>query len=66
MTTLRSLLHHDTPQPGFPHIESVSPQVALPDVTVVYIEGCCFGDPPAIESIILYGPYPNASRGKCR
>jgi len=30
MTTLRSLLHHDTPQPGFPHIESVSPLAAMP------------------------------------
>ncbi|HEU5340574.1 gluconolaconase [Edaphobacter sp.] len=30
MTTLRSLLHHDTPQPGFPHIESISPPAAMP------------------------------------
>ncbi len=35
------------PVTGTTHIESVSPQVALPGVTVVYIQGYCFGDPPA-------------------
>lgn len=35
------------PVTGATHIESVSPQVALPGVTVVYIQGYCFGDPPA-------------------
>ena len=40
---------------GTPHIESVSPPIALPGVTVVYIQGDCFGDPPAIGSITLNG-----------
>lgn len=30
MTTLRSLLHHDTPRPGFPQIGSISPPAAMP------------------------------------
>lgn len=43
------------PIQGTTHIESISPQVALPGVTIVYIEGYCFGDPPAIGSITLNG-----------
>ena len=43
------------PVTGTTHIESVSPQVALPGVTVVYIQGDCFGDPQGSGSITLYG-----------
>ena len=43
------------PVTGTTHIESVSPQVALPGVTVVYIQGYCFGDSKGSGSIILNG-----------
>jgi hypothetical protein len=43
------------PVTGTTHIESVSPQVALPGVTVVYIEGYCFGDTQGSGSITLNG-----------
>lgn len=43
------------PVQGTTHIESVSPQVALPGVTRVYIEGYCFGDSQGNGSITLNG-----------
>ncbi|MEJ2010281.1 MAG: hypothetical protein P8Z30_19360 [Acidobacteriota bacterium] len=43
------------PVQGTTHIESVSPQVALPGVTRVYIEGYCFGDSQGSGSITLNG-----------
>lgn len=43
------------PVQGTTHIESVSPQVALPGATVVYIEGYCFGDSQGSGSITLNG-----------
>ncbi|HVA00076.1 MAG TPA: IPT/TIG domain-containing protein, partial [Terriglobia bacterium] len=43
------------PVQGTTHIESVSPQVALPGVTRVYIEGYCFGDSQGSGSIKLNG-----------
>lgn len=45
----------DPPVQGTTHIESVSPQVALPGVTVVYIQGYCFGDTQGGGSIKLNG-----------
>ena len=50
------------PVTGTTHIESVSPQVALPGVTVVYIQGYCFGDPQGSGSITLYGELMPLSR----
>jgi hypothetical protein len=43
------------PVTGTTHIVSVSPQVALPGVTVVYIQGYCFGDTQGTGSITLNG-----------
>ncbi|HET9179353.1 MAG TPA: hypothetical protein VFQ24_13430 [Terriglobia bacterium] len=44
------------PVTGTTHIESISPQVALPGVTVVYIKGYCFGDTQGTGSIKLVDP----------
>jgi hypothetical protein len=41
------------PVQGTTHIESVSPQVGLPGVALVYVQGYCFGDTKGIGSIIL-------------
>lgn len=47
------------PVTGTTHIESVSPQVALPGVTAVYIQGYCFGDSQGSGSITVNGePMP--------
>lgn len=43
------------PVTGTTHIESISPQVALPGITVVYIQGYCFGDSKGTGSITLNG-----------
>lgn len=43
------------PVTGTTHIVSVSPQVALPGATVVYIQGYCFGDSQGGGSIKLNG-----------
>lgn len=43
------------PVQGTTHIESVSPQVALPGVTRVYVEDYCFGDTQGGGSITLNG-----------
>lgn len=43
------------PVTGTTHIVSVSPQVALPGATVVYIQGYCFGDSKGRGSITFNG-----------
>jgi hypothetical protein len=43
------------PVTGTTHIESIPPQVALPGVTPVYIEGYCFGDSQGSGNITLNG-----------
>jgi IPT/TIG domain len=43
------------PVQGTTHIESISPQVALPGVTPVFIQGYCFGDGRGSGSITLSG-----------
>lgn len=43
------------PVTGTTHIESVSPQAALPGVTPVYIQGYCFGDSQGNGTVTLNG-----------